>query len=129
MGNRILCIEDNPDNMMLLKRILESSGHKIFCANTGLDGLAIAETEDVELVLLDINLPDIDGIEVTRRLRSSPKQALTVVPIIIISANAMKGDAQTALDAGSNLYMTKPIDIQKFITQVDHFLALANSTK
>jgi two-component system, cell cycle response regulator DivK len=122
MGKNILCIEDNPDNMLLLRRILQSSGYELLQANKGLDGVNLAETEDVDLILLDINLPDIDGYEVTRRLRASQKQALAHTPIIVISANALKGDAQKALSAGCNLYLTKPIDIHELSERVESYL-------
>jgi CheY-like chemotaxis protein len=122
MGNNILCIEDNPDNMLLLKRVLQSSGYCLLQAKNGLDGVNLAEAEDVDLILLDINLPDIDGYEVTRRLRASQKQALAQTPIIVISANALKGDAQKALAAGCNLYLTKPIDIHELSEQVESYL-------
>ena len=124
MGKNILCIEDNPDNMLLLRRVLESSGYCLFLAKNGLEGIAIAEREKVDLILLDINLPDIDGYEVTRRLRASQKQALATIPIIVISANALKGDAQKALSAGCDLYMTKPIDIHELTNQVKSYLSL-----
>jgi two-component system, cell cycle response regulator DivK len=124
MGKNILCIEDNPDNMLLLRRILQSSGYDLLQANKGLDGVNLAETEDVDLILLDINLPDIDGYEVTRRLRASQKQALAQTPIIVISANALKGDAQKALSAGCNLYLTKPIDIHELSVRVESYLPL-----
>jgi two-component system cell cycle response regulator DivK len=122
MGKNILCIEDNPDNMLLLRRILQSSGYDLLLANKGLEGVNLAETEDVDLILLDINLPDIDGYEVTRRLRASQKRALAHTPIIVISANALKGDAQKALSAGCNLYLTKPIDIHELSERVESYL-------
>ena len=94
MGHNILYIEDNPDNMMLVKRALEAHGYKLLQAMNGLDGVSVAEREEVDLILLDINLPDIDGYEVARRIRSSPKHALAYVPIIAVTANALKGDAE-----------------------------------
>jgi two-component system, cell cycle response regulator DivK len=127
MGNKILCIEDNPDNLMLLKRVLEYSGYVLIEAKNGYDGIAIAENQDVDLILLDINLPDIDGYEVTRRLRTSQKASLAKIPIIVITANALKGDAQKALSAGSNLYMTKPIDIHELSAKVDSYLSATKS--
>jgi two-component system, cell cycle response regulator DivK len=123
MGNNILCIEDNPDNMMLLKRVLESAGYCLRQATNGLDGITIAETDAIDLILLDINLPDIDGYEVARRLRQSPKEALNRIPIIVITANALKGDAQKALSAGATAYMTKPIDIHELWTQVATYIS------
>ena len=88
----------------------------------GVEGLALAESQDVDLILLDINLPDIDGYEVTRRLRASTKAALAHTPIIVVTANAMKGDAQKALDAGCNVYMSKPINIQELLDKVESFV-------
>jgi two-component system cell cycle response regulator DivK len=126
MGNTILCIEDNPDNMLLLKRILESSGYCLRQARKGLDGITIAETDDVDLILLDINLPDIDGYEVTRRLRASQKKTLAHIPIIVISANALKGDAQKAISAGCNSYLTKPIDIQELSARIKSYISSPN---
>lgn len=108
MGNNIVCIEDNSDNLLLLRRVLESSGYCLLQAKNGLDGITIAETEEIDSILLDINLPDIDGYEVTRKLRASQKHNLANIPIIVCSANALKGDVQKALSAGCNLYMTKP---------------------
>ncbi len=122
MGHHILCIEDNPDNMTLLKRVLESRGYSLVEARNGLDGLAKAEQVEIDLVLLDINLPDIDGYEVARRLRSSSNPNVAVVPIIAITANALKGDAEKALNAGCNLYMSKPINLQELWTRVETFM-------
>ena len=73
MGSNILYIEDNPDNMLLVKRALEARGYHLLQAMNGLDGVAMAEREEVDLILLDINLPDIDGYEVARRIRHSAK--------------------------------------------------------
>lgn len=125
MGHSILCIEDNPDNMILLRRVLESRGYSLVEARNGLDGLARAEQEDIDLVLLDINLPDIDGYEVARRLRASANPTVAVVPIIAITANALKGDAEKALNAGCNLYMSKPINLQELWTRVETFMSAA----
>jgi CheY-like chemotaxis protein len=122
MGSNILYIEDNPDNMMLVKRALESRGYKLLQALTGLDGVAAAQREDVDLILLDINLPDIDGYEVARRIRSSSKHALAYVPIIAVTANALKGDAEKALSAGCDVYMSKPINIRELWARVEAFV-------
>jgi two-component system, cell cycle response regulator DivK len=120
---QILCVEDNPDNMTLLKRVLESRGYSLLEANNGLDAIAIAEREDVDLVLLDINLPDIDGYEVARRLRSSSNISLVTVPIIAITANALKGDAEKAFQAGCDVYMSKPINLKELWARVEALLA------
>ena len=122
MGNHILYIEDNPDNMLLVQRALESRGYKLLKAENGLDGVKMAETESVDLILLDINLPDIDGYEVARRVRLSPKHALAYVPIIAVTANALKGDAEKALAAGCDVYMSKPINIRELWARVEAFV-------
>jgi len=122
MANNILYIEDNPDNMTLVQRALEARGYRLLKAMNGLDGVAIAESEQVDLILLDINLPDIDGYEVARRLRKSHKRELSSVPIIAVTANALKGDAQKALDAGCDVYMSKPINIRELWARVEAFV-------
>jgi len=122
MGQNILYIEDNPDNMMLVQRALEARGYKLLKAVNGLDGISVAEEGDVDLILLDINLPDIDGYEVAQRLRKSNKPKLAYIPIIAITANALKGDAQKALDAGCDVYMSKPIDIRELWARVEAFV-------
>jgi len=82
----------------------------------------MAEAEEVDLILLDINLPDIDGYEVARRLRASAKSELTTVPIIAVTANALKGDAEKALNAGCDVYMSKPINIRELWARVEAFV-------
>jgi len=124
MGEKILYIEDNPDNMTLVKRVLESRGYTLLEAMTGLRGVERAEHEDVQLILLDINLPDIDGYEVANRLRhSAVKPSLAHIPIIAITANALKGDADKALNAGCDVYMSKPINIRELWARVEAFFA------
>ena len=122
MGNNVLYIEDNPDNMRLVQRALESRGYRLIQARTGMDGVRVAESEPVDLILLDINLPDIDGYEVARRLRASENNILTSVPIIALTANALKGDADKALQAGCDVYMSKPINIRELWARVEAFV-------
>lgn len=122
MGSKILYIEDNPDNMLLVQRALESRGYKLLQAVNGLDGLDTAEKEDIDLILLDINLPDIDGYEVARRLRQSDKSELAYVPVIAITANALKGDAEKALEAGCDVYMSKPINIRELWARIEAYV-------
>jgi len=122
MGSTILYIEDNPDNIMLVKRALEARGYKLLQALNGLTGVSTAESEEMDLILLDINLPDIDGYEVARRLRKSSKLALAYIPIIAVTANALKGDAEKALGAGCDVYMSKPINIRELWARVEAFV-------
>lgn len=118
----ILCIEDNLENMILFRRVLQARGYKLFEARNGTQGISIAENQDVDLILLDVNLPDIDGYEVANRLRSNAKQSLTHIPIIIVTANAMRGDAESAITAGADRYMSKPIDFNELWDCLETFL-------
>jgi two-component system, cell cycle response regulator DivK len=122
MFKNILYIEDNPDNMMLVRRVLEAGDYNLMEARNGLQGLLLAENHKIDLILLDINLPDIDGYEVARRLRSSTKLEVARTPIIVLTANAMRGDAQKALDAGCDVYLSKPINIFELLEKVDTFM-------
>jgi len=124
MTPTVLYIEDNSDNMTLVQRALEPRGYKLLKAKNGLEGVKMAETEDVDLILLDINLPDIDGYEVAQRLRRSEKLALKTVPIIAVTANALKGDAEKALNAGCDVYMSKPINIRELWARVEAFVPM-----
>ena len=119
MKPNILCIEDHPDNMTLVKRIFRPDSYNLIEAWNGSQGLTAAESQEIDLILLDINLPDIDGYEVARRLRTSAKTDLTKTPIIAVTANAMKGDAQKVLNAGCDCYMSKPINIIELLEKVE----------
>jgi CheY-like chemotaxis protein len=116
-----LYIEDHPDNMTLVRRILQSENYTLIEAGTGFQGIFIAENQEIDMILLDINLPDIDGCEVARRLRSSKKALLAQIPIIAVTANAMEGDPQKILAAGCTYYISKPINIQELLDRVDVF--------
>ncbi len=122
MKKNILCIEDNPDNLLLVKRVLTSRGYHVLEARNGMEGLAIAQGQEVDLILLDINLPDIDGYEVARRLRANARPKLAYTPIIAITANALRGDAEKALDAGCDVYMSKPINIRELWARVEAYV-------
>jgi CheY-like chemotaxis protein len=116
MRHTILYIEDNPDNLLLVQRVLEAHHCKTVWAANGLTGIEMAQIHRPNLILLDINLPDIDGYEVARRLRSDGQ--LRYTPIIAITANALKGDADKALAAGCDVYMSKPINIRELWARV-----------
>jgi two-component system cell cycle response regulator DivK len=120
MTATILYIEDNPDNKLLVQRALEARGYTLTWAADGRSGLAQAEAHPPDLILLDINLPDMDGYEVARRLRAH--DALRSVPIMAITANALKGDAEKALAAGCDDYLSKPLQIQELWARVEALL-------
>jgi len=122
MAFNILYIEDNEDNLRLVRRALEARSYVVHDAMNGLDGLDRAKSLQPDLILLDINLPDIDGYEVAQRLRTSDEEFLQVIPIIAITANALKGDAEKALSAGCDVYMAKPINVRELWARVEAFL-------
>jgi two-component system, cell cycle response regulator DivK len=122
MAFNILYIEDNEDNLRLVRRALEARNYIVHDAINGLGGLEIAKSLKPDLILLDINLPDIDGYEVAQRLRTSKEHDLQVIPIIAITANALKGDAEKALSAGCDVYMAKPINVRELWARVEAFL-------
>ena len=121
MTANILYIEDHPDNMTLIRRILSAGSYNLIEAYTGFQGIYIAESQDIDLILLDINLPDIDGYEVAQRLRNSEKAKLSSVPIIAVTANAMRGDAIKILGAGCDHYISKPINIQELMDKIETY--------
>lgn len=116
----ILYIEDNPGNRLLVKRILEVEGYKFVEAISGLAGLSAAESMQPDLILVDINLPELDGYELTRRLKQI--KHLAGVPIIAMTANVMKGDREKSLAAGCDGYIQKPIDVDQLPVQVANYL-------
>ncbi len=122
MNEKILCIEDNPDNMILIRRVLQARGYQLLEASTGMEGLSMAEDRDIRLILLDINLPDIDGYEIARRLRTDLNHREERIPIIAITANALKGDAEKVLESGCDVYMAKPINIHELWARVAFYL-------
>jgi len=120
-GERILYIEDNPDNRMLVRRVLMAEGYVLDEAADGPHGLQRAEENPPDLILMDINLPDLDGYEVTSRIKMVPR--LAHIPIIAMTANVMQGDKEKSLAAGCDGYIQKPIDIDLLPEQVAKFLA------
>ena len=117
---KILYIEDNPENRLLVRRVLEVEGYKVIEADSGLAGLKMAESTMLDLVLIDINLPEIDGYELTHRLKQMPH--LVGVPIVAITANVMKGDREKTLSAGCDGYIQKPIDVDQLPIQVECYV-------
>ncbi|GAB5490497.1 MAG: response regulator [Phototrophicaceae bacterium] len=123
MTARILCVEDNPQNMRLVRKLLKRK-YTVLEAEDGLTGLRIAEEEIPDLILMDINLPDIDGTEVTRRIKAQTH--LNHIPIIALTANAMYGDEEKYLAAGCDGYIAKPVMRDKLYREIERFLALDN---
>ncbi|TMD95072.1 MAG: response regulator [Chloroflexi bacterium] len=118
--NRILLIEDNASNRELTKMVLNGNGFRVDVATDGNEGLEKARTELYDLVLMDVKLPGLDGITLTRMLKSDPKTAR--IPVVDLTAHAMKGDEQEALAAGCAAYITKPIEVAQFVRRITSFL-------
>ena len=120
MTQVILVVEDNERNLKLLRDLLEYEGYDVRVARTGEDAVTLAVKDPPDLVLMDLQLPGIDGMEALRRLRESPR---TVdIPVVAVTAQAMKQDRERALQAGFNGYVEKPISVRAFPDQVRRFL-------
>lgn len=117
---RILIIEDNPANLDLMVFLLEAFGHQTCVAMDGEDGLAAARREEIDLIICDIQIPKLDGIQVTQRLRQD--RAWRVVPIVAVTAFAMVGDRDKILAKGFDGYVSKPITPETFVGQIESFL-------
>lgn len=122
MKAKILVIEDNEQNMYLVTFILEKNDYQVIQANNGLDGISIAIRQKPDLILLDIQLPVMDGYSVARELRKN--EVLVKTPIIAVTSYAMSGDREHALEAGCTGYIEKPINPDTFITQIEQFLSI-----
>ena len=120
---RILHIEDDPANRLLVRKLLQSAGHEVVEASDGLDGVRLACAERPDLVLVDLNIPGLDGFEVTLRLRGEP--SLAGVPIVAITA---EGDRETSLAVGCDGFLQKPIDARSFHLVIDRYLKGARET-
>ena len=116
----ILYIEDDLPSRILVRRVLEAEGYRVVEAESGLEGIAAARTEQPLLILVDINMPDMDGLEVTARLRAMPE--LGSVPIVALTANVMKGDRERTLEAGCSGYIQKPIDVDLLPVQLGAYM-------
>jgi two-component system, cell cycle response regulator DivK len=117
----ILYIEDNEQNMRLIRKILTGAGYRVIEANTGLEGVAKAAREHPHVILMDINLPDIDGLEATARLKASPE--LAWIPVIALTANVMHGDRERFIAAGCDGYIPKPVTKAEVLGTIQRVLA------
>jgi two-component system cell cycle response regulator DivK len=111
-GERVLVVEDNEKNRKLVRDVLQFHGYEVLVAGTAAEGIALARTEQPSLILLDIQLPDLDGMAALRLLRAEPETA--GIPIVAVTAYAMSGDRERLLGAGFTDYLAKPLDIKTF---------------
>jgi two-component system, cell cycle response regulator DivK len=117
---RLLIIEDNDENRDALARRLQRRGFEVVTASDGEQGVAMAKSEAPDLILMDMNMPVLDGWQASRRLRTDP--AMKKVPIIGLTAHALSGDREKAIQAGCSDYHTKPVDFEQLISQVEALL-------
>ena len=115
----ILYVEDNFENKLFVRRVIESMGHEMVEAETGLDSLMLAEERKPDLILMDVNIPGMDGLETTVKFRERPH--LADIPIIALTANAMKGDKERCLAAGCNGYMQKPVGVSDLRREIEYY--------
>jgi len=120
MKARILLIEDNEQNRYLARFLLEQGGHEVLQAETGPLGLEMAARVQPDLILLDIQLPGMDGHTVARKLKSDA--ALRAIPIVAVTSYAMTGDREKCLEAGAEGYIEKPINPETFLAEIEKFL-------
>ena len=116
----ILYVEDNADNRTLVRRILIAEGYNLLEAANATQALEILKDTQPNLILMDINMPDMDGYSLTTKIKETP--GLESIPIIALTANVMRGDRERSLEAGCDGYIQKPIDIDLLSDQIEHFL-------
>jgi CheY-like chemotaxis protein len=120
---KVLLVEDNLLNLELATDLLEACGIEVISANTGEIAVKLAQEQMPDLILMDLSLPGMDGLQATAALKANPQTRL--IPVVAVTAHAMKGDEQKALDAGCEGYITKPIDTRMFPTLVAQYLQRA----
>ncbi len=116
----VLCVEDNRDNRILVRRILQAEGYSVLEASNAFEGLQMALVQSPDIILVDINMPHIDGLTLASRVKAYP--SLAHVPVIAITANVMHGDRERSLAAGCDGYIQKPIDVDALPDLVARFL-------
>jgi two-component system, cell cycle response regulator DivK len=120
MQKKVLVVEDNELNMKLFNDLLEAHGYKVVQTRDGLSALDIARQHRPDLILMDIQLPEVSGIEVTKWLKEDDE--LKSIPVIAVTAFAMKGDEQKIREGGCEAYISKPISVMSFLQTIDRFL-------
>jgi CheY-like chemotaxis protein len=120
---RILLAEDNPVNQLLTTRLLEKRGHRVTVAGNGREALAAIDKESYDLVLMDVQMPELDGIEATIAIREKEKTGENHLPVIALTAHAMKGDQERCLQAGMDAYLSKPIRAQELDELLNRYVA------
>jgi two-component system, cell cycle response regulator DivK len=123
---RVLVVEDNELNLKLVRDVLQYAGYQVIEASTGEQGVELAQSSSLDLILMDLQLPGIDGLEAFRRIRSSPATADT--PVVAVTAFAMQDDRDRILEAGFDGYIEKPLSVRALRNQVRQFLGTRKQT-
>ena len=123
MAARVLLVEDNPANLALMQYLLQASGYRTLTAVDGREGVAVAQRESPDVILMDLQMPIVNGYEAARQVKEDP--ALRDVPIIAVTAFAMVGDRDKILARGFDGYIAKPIAPERFVSEVEAFIASA----
>ena len=121
----ILYVEDNSDNRKLVRRVLEVEGYVVVEATNGFEAMERLQGQAIDLALMDINMPDMDGYTLTSKIKAMPQFAR--MPIVAVTANVMRGDRERSLQAGCDGYIQKPIDIDNLSQQIERFLMMRNA--
>lgn len=117
----VLCIEDNTTNMVLVSRIVEAEGHDLLRAEDGPQALEMLEEETPDIILLDINIPGINGLDLAQKIKDDDR--LSSIPLIAITANVLVGDRERCMEAGCDDYLPKPLDIRRLRQLMREYLA------
>ena len=118
-GERILVVEDNEKNMKLFRDVLKATGYRTLEATTGGEAVELATEQAPDLVLMDIQMPDVDGVEALRRLRADERTA--AIPVLAVTAQAMQGDREHFLAEGFDGYLSKPVNVRELIGTVRQY--------
>ncbi len=120
MSKRVLVVEDHEDNMRIMSDMLSSAGYEVIKAVTGVEGVAMAESHNPDLILMDIMLPGLDGYEATRRIKDNA--ALRHIPVIAVTSYAMDGEESKAEEAGCDAYFSKPVSPRTLLAKVREYI-------
>src|SRR5262252_10369141 len=123
MSKTVMIVEDNELNMKLFNDLLEAHGYRTVATRNGIEALDLARRHRPDLILMDIQLPEVSGLEVTKWLKEDPE--LKAIPVVAVTAFAMKGDEERIREGGCEAYLSKPISVGKFIETIRHFLGAA----
>ncbi len=121
MARTILIVEDDPKNLILFRDLLQVNGYETIEANNGKQGVELARVQKPDLILMDMQMPEMDGLEATRIIKADA--TTSNIPVIAITSYAMKGDEEKILEAGCDGYLAKPIDIKELLKEVNEYLS------